>query len=656
MKRLLICLALLSVGPLAARGQNTDAQYLQIYSLIQQADALNDEQPAQALAKYVEAQSALQKFQRTYPDWNPKIVSFRLNYVGGKLNALSAKASPGSQPAPDKAGAKTATPSVAPKPAGLAELEQQLASSNAQVQQLRAEKSVLEAKLKEALSVQPAAVDPRELTKAQEQIRSLQKENDLLKVSLAEERAKASPASGPRSFEETKQALADTKRQLAQETARIKTLEDEKKTLQKQLRNIPSATPEGTVVAETRAALDEANRKLKEQTELASRLQLEKEALQTKLRTTATPTETASSEALRVENEALRKRVAESKPDSTAGELTRQLAEARTKIAALESEKENLRLEKMALQNRASPTTTVGALPGSSSARSGDATRIKELERERDDLLRKLELTQKEVSGRKGKEAAARVDELGDELALLRARIAVFEARAVPYTPEELALFKPGEPRLTAPDKTAGKKSIRELPSGAATLVAEAQRDFSARRFEKAEEKYLQVLKQDDKNPYTLANLAAIQLELNRLDDAEKHVKQAIAVLPDDAYSQSILGYVKFRQAKYDEALDALSKAAQLNPQSAEIQNYLGVTLGHKGMRGPAETALRKAIQLQPNYAAAHNNLAVIYASQQPPLVELARWHYQKALAAGHAKNPELEKMMDQKESSGASR
>ena len=36
----------------------------------------------------------------------------------------------------------------------------------------------------------------------------------------------------------------------------------------------------------------------------------------------------------------------------------------------------------------------------------------------------------------------------------------------------------------------------------------------------------------------------------------------------------------------------------------------------------------------------------MVYITQQPPLVELARWHYQKALAAGHPHNPELEKML----------
>ena len=104
---------------------------------------------------------------------------------------------------------------------------------------------------------------------------------------------------------------------------------------------------------------------------------------------------------------------------------------------------------------------------------------------------------------------------------------------------------------------------------------------------------------------------------------------------------------VKFRQEKYDDALDALSRAAKLDPQNAEVQNYLGITLSNKGMRGPAETALRKAIQLQPGYGAAHQNLAVVYVTQQPPMTELARWHYQKALAGGQPHNADLEKILD---------
>jgi len=71
--------------------------------------------------------------------------------------------------------------------------------------------------------------------------------------------------------------------------------------------------------------------------------------------------------------------------------------------------------------------------------------------------------------------------------------------------------------------------------------------------------------------------------------------------------------------------------------------------LSHKGLRAQGETALRKAVQLNPNYAPAHNNLAVIYLAQDPPMPQLARWHYQKALAAGQPINPDLEKMLAEK-------
>jgi len=67
-----------------------------------------------------------------------------------------------------------------------------------EVQRLTADKNLLEAKLREALSAQPAAVDPREVTKAEEKARALQKENDLLKLAIEQERAKsAAPAPAP---------------------------------------------------------------------------------------------------------------------------------------------------------------------------------------------------------------------------------------------------------------------------------------------------------------------------------------------------------------------------------------------------------------------------------------------------------------------------
>ena len=45
-------------------------------------------------------------------------------------------------------------------------------------------------------------------------------------------------------------------------------------------------------------------------------------------------------------------------------------------------------------------------------------------------------------------------------------------------------------------------------------------------------------------------------------------------------------------------------------------------------------------------HAEAHHNLAVVYATQKPPFTALAKFHYEKALAAGHKKNADLEKIL----------
>ena len=169
---------------------------------------------------------------------------------------------------------------------------------------------------------------------------------------------------------------------------------------------------------------------------------------------------------------------------------------------------------------------------------------------------------------------------------------------------------------------------------------------FEQKEFKQAGLKYLEVLKLDSRNVYTLGNLATISLELGEVADAEKYLELALAVKPDDGYSLGVLGNLRFRQKKYDQAFEALSAAARLNPKDAVIQNFLAVTLSQKGQHTAAEAALRKAIELDPEYASAHNNLAVVYLSQTPPQIELARWHYHKALANGQERNPDIEKLL----------
>jgi tetratricopeptide (TPR) repeat protein len=649
MKRLfgIAVLFLLLVPRIHADG--ADDQYVQIYNLIQQGDTAGASHPDEALAKYTEAQNSLLRFQKVYPGWNQKVVNFRLNYLASKITIITAAADsntsasnapvvtatppvttppsvattppPVTQPAPAKlptpapqpaAPAVVTTPPVqAPPPAAPVvtpppvvspnvELLKQIADLQNQLRQVQNDKMLVEAKLREALAAHPAGADPQQYAQAQEKIRSMEKENALLQVTLAQARDKALTLENSVELAQTKQDLSDTKRQLTEQTSRVTQLSQQNEALQSQVKTL-----------------------MADNTNLV---------------------------ALRAENAALKKAAAGKAPADSAAtaELSRQLAQAQKTIAALEADREVWRLEKDALQDR---VKQLAAEPKIASAPTPlwtkDSEHVKQLEHERDELQKKLDAAQKELYGRNSKTTASRVDQLANELETMRARLDIYEAKPAPYTPEELALFKKPEP--VAIDPHANEKSVKELPSGTVDLVAGAQRDFSAGSYQQAEQKYLEVLRHDDKNVNTLANLATIQLEMGHLDEAEKNLKAALAVAPDDAFSLSILGNLKFRQAKYDEALDALSRAAKADPKNPEIQNFLGLTLSEKGMRPAAEAAFRKAVILKPDYGGAQNNLAVFYLTEQPPSLELARWHYQKAVAAGFPRNPEMEKAMDEK-------
>ena len=529
-----------------------------------------------------------------------------MNYLAAKIAEVTAKLPSTNSPPPTAAvpavpGAPPVTTNAAAA-AATAALQSQLNALQEQVRRLQGDNETLQSKLKEALAVQPAAVSPDQLAQARQQLRLLMKENDLLKVSLAQGNGSAAAGVDARNFELLKQALA------------------------------------------------EANQKLATQMERADKLSQENQTLQTRLQSLLAGADAA--EALRQENELLKKQVAslQSAPAAVVGtgNAAAELAKAQTQIAALQSASEVNLLEKLALENRVKQLQSTAPKPppavtGPSQAE--NEARIRELEQERNELLARLGDANKKLYGPKGQDAAAQIDALAQQVDTLRARIAVDEAQAVPYTPEELALFRQSSPPLTA-NADVETKSIHQLPGGMASLAVEAQSYYSAKQYGKAEADYQEILRHDENNGLALANLAAIELEENKLDDADKHIEAALAQSPNDAYNLTVLGRIRFAEARYDEALDALSRAGNLDPQNPDIENYLGVTLAEKGLRAQAETALRRAVQLDPNDAAAHNNLAVIYLTQKPPLVELARWHYEKAIANGQPHNPALEKLL----------
>jgi Tfp pilus assembly protein PilF len=587
MKPFLGIILFLSVLLASAHAQDADDRYVTIYNLIQQADTLaGNGQPDDALAAYNDAQVQLQRFHSIFPTWDPAIVNYRLTDLAQKIAALK------SQQAPKKIEtAQTPAPApAAPANDSSAKLQTALTALQSQLQSEQTENQTLQAKLKEALATQPAMVDAGELAAAQEQIRQLMKQNDLLKVTQSE----AMVVTDTNAVSQLRLQLADSAKKLTDEETRAQKLVDENTALQ---RNISRASGADSTALDL---LHSENDRLKSQ--LA--------AVQ-----------------------------AAANNNAAAAELSSGLKDARTQVATLQAAAALAALEKAALENRVRKLSS--QLADSAANYEGQ---IKDLTEQRNDLLKKLDAANAKNSTRKVSDAAAQIAELNKEVSILRSRIDVDESKPIPYTPEELTLFKQA-PTTTLPIQ----RPINQLPPGSAELVASAQKHFASHEFDQAEADYRKILERDQNNGLVLANLATIELQENKLADAEKNIQAALAQSPDDAYNLSTLGYLQFREEKYDAAFDTLSRAVKIDPNNPEIENYLGVTLSHKGLRIQAETALRKAIEIDPNYAPAHNNIAVIYLSQTPPLPQLARWHYQKALAAGQPRNPDLEKMLADK-------
>ncbi|HEY0549186.1 MAG TPA: hypothetical protein VGF13_06255, partial [Verrucomicrobiae bacterium] len=202
MKLLFSMLGIFVLAPALLLAQGPDEQYVRIYQVIQEADRLsNNGQTRAAAAKYVEAREALIRFSAIFPGWNERVVNYRINYISTKLAPLSALTSTGAPP-PANTNAVTSLPApgtnlvVAPTNMAAswsADLDNQVKAMQNEIARLQTDNKALSAKLKEALSAQPATIDPSDMAKAEERIRSLQKENELFKAQLSQ-MASAPPA------------------------------------------------------------------------------------------------------------------------------------------------------------------------------------------------------------------------------------------------------------------------------------------------------------------------------------------------------------------------------------------------------------------------------------------------------------------------------
>ncbi len=210
---------------------------------------------------------------------------------------------------------------------------------------------------------------------------------------------------------------------------------------------------------------------------------------------------------------------------------------------------------------------------------------------------------------------------------------------ASPNEKSSLDAVANGEGNSIGPDVSTSFKP--GVPSDLLPLAREAKDSFDQGKFRQAEKLYQEILTKSPNNLYSLSNLGVVLFRNGKLKAAELTLKKAIAIAPNDEFTHTTLGIVYYQQSKFDDALSELTKSLAINPKSATAHNYLGITASQKGWQEAAEKEMLEAIADNPEYADAHFNLAVIYSTSQPPAKELARRHYEKALALGAPARPD---------------
>ena len=291
MIRRLIATIILCVVPVLA---GPDDDFVEIYQLIQRTDAQREAgQWRDARNGYERAQELLRALKKGYPQWNERVVAYRLRYVSEKLEQI-----PAATAAPSDTAA-AAAPVPAAEPAN--EVIAQFNALSSEIVSLRTEKQRLEAKLREALTAQPAPVDPKELQAAVERIAQLQATNQALTTRLESQQAERKNLVEKVLLDEAHQALSAANQQLASQREKtvelerlrhlaegeLKRLQDgelqglksENKTLKTQVEALQSETERGRQVANLTERLATLQEKLEHELKVNEALSRDRDKL-----------------------------------------------------------------------------------------------------------------------------------------------------------------------------------------------------------------------------------------------------------------------------------------------------------------------------------------------------------------------------------------
>lgn len=186
-------------------------------------------------------------------------------------------------------------------------------------------------------------------------------------------------------------------------------------------------------------------------------------------------------------------------------------------------------------------------------------------------------------------------------------------------------------------------------PEAARRIAAEAAKQYAQQKLNDAEKGFQEALRLDPQNIEYLNRLSSIKTRLGKSAEAEILLKESLQHQLENPTAWLLLGMNQLEERQNEKAFASLVQAVLYDPKNAHAQNYLGIAAERNHWNDISEASLRKAAELDPNYADAQFNLAVYYLQLTPPLIEVARRHYQRALELGTPHDPKIDEILKKK-------
>ena len=126
-------------------------------------------------------------------------------------------------------------------------------------------------------------------------------------------------------------------------------------------------------------------------------------------------------------------------------------------------------------------------------------------------------------------------------------------------------------------------------------------------------------------------------------DKATRLLLDALKADPDNTRVRLLIGIAQCRNERYEDAIFVLEQLAEELPADAWVRTAQGTAFFGAGLADRAAGELRRALAIRPELAEAHFDLAQVLLAGDPPDLDAARRHYDRARELGLESDPATE-------------